>query len=189
MPYLLDASVFIQAKNLQYGFDICPAFWEWLVEADTQGVVFSLQQVLDELKGQKSELTEWATTQATGLFVGPSGAIVPELRSVAQWASNSHHEPSAVHLFLQVADHMLVAYALAHSCTMVTHEVTSDAKKKIKIPDACLALSVECVSPYVMLRRRRPVRACVRRGWPPLPRARPAWRRQVGASPVRMPGC
>lgn len=30
MAYLLDANVFIQAKNLQYGFDFCPAFWDWL---------------------------------------------------------------------------------------------------------------------------------------------------------------
>ena len=30
--YLLDANVFIQAKNLHYGFDFCPAFWDWLVD-------------------------------------------------------------------------------------------------------------------------------------------------------------
>ena len=33
MAYLLDANVFIQAKNLHYGFDFCPAFWDWLVTA------------------------------------------------------------------------------------------------------------------------------------------------------------
>ena len=32
MSYLLDANIFIQAKNLYYGFDFCPAFWEWLVK-------------------------------------------------------------------------------------------------------------------------------------------------------------
>ena len=26
--YLLDANGFIQAKNLHYGFDFCPAFWD-----------------------------------------------------------------------------------------------------------------------------------------------------------------
>ena len=31
-PYLLDANVFIQAKNLHYGFDFCPAFWDWLIQ-------------------------------------------------------------------------------------------------------------------------------------------------------------
>ena len=30
MTYLLDANIFIQAKNLYYNFDICPAFWDWL---------------------------------------------------------------------------------------------------------------------------------------------------------------
>ena len=28
MAYLLDADVFIRAKNLHYGLDFCPAFWE-----------------------------------------------------------------------------------------------------------------------------------------------------------------
>ena len=31
MAYLLDANVFISAKNLHYGLDFCPAFWDWLV--------------------------------------------------------------------------------------------------------------------------------------------------------------
>ena len=32
MSYLLDSDVFIQAKNLHYGFDFCPAFWDWIDE-------------------------------------------------------------------------------------------------------------------------------------------------------------
>ena len=40
MAYLLDANIFIQAKNLHYGFDFCPAFWEWLVAANAEGRVF-----------------------------------------------------------------------------------------------------------------------------------------------------
>lgn len=31
MSYLLDANVFMSAKNLHYGLDFCPAFWDWLV--------------------------------------------------------------------------------------------------------------------------------------------------------------
>ena len=30
--YLLDANVFIQAKNLHYCFDFCPAYWDWLIQ-------------------------------------------------------------------------------------------------------------------------------------------------------------
>ena len=45
MAYLLDANVFIQAKNLHYGFDICPAFWDWLDQQHARGLVFSVSQV------------------------------------------------------------------------------------------------------------------------------------------------
>ena len=42
MSYLLDANVFISAKNLHYGLDFCPAFWEWLIHAGNTGTVFSI---------------------------------------------------------------------------------------------------------------------------------------------------
>lgn len=37
--YLVDSNVFIQAKNLHYGFDFRPAFWDWLVERNNAGKV------------------------------------------------------------------------------------------------------------------------------------------------------
>ncbi len=40
MAYLLDANVFIEAKNRHYGFDFCPAFWDWLKKGHTVGKVF-----------------------------------------------------------------------------------------------------------------------------------------------------
>lgn len=49
MPYLLDANVFIEAKNRHYGLDFCPAFWDWLVERNQEGVVFSVEKVGDGL--------------------------------------------------------------------------------------------------------------------------------------------
>lgn len=48
MAYLLDANVFIQAKNLHYGFDFCPAFWDWLIANNSQNKVFSIEKVGDE---------------------------------------------------------------------------------------------------------------------------------------------
>jgi len=41
MSYLLDSDVFIQAKNLHYGLDFCPAFWDWLISANAKGLIFS----------------------------------------------------------------------------------------------------------------------------------------------------
>ena len=56
MAYLLDANVFIQAKNLHYGLDFCPAFWDWLDQANAAGTVFSIEKVSDELKGGADDL-------------------------------------------------------------------------------------------------------------------------------------
>lgn len=55
MSYLLDANIFIQAKNLHYGFDFCPAFWDWPVENNGAGRVFSIEKVGDELQAAGGE--------------------------------------------------------------------------------------------------------------------------------------
>ncbi|MGD0441953.1 MAG: DUF4411 family protein, partial [Acidimicrobiales bacterium] len=65
------------------------------------------------------------------------------------------YEPGAVSQFLQVADYYLVAHALAHGFDMVTHEVAANSVRKIKIPNACIALRVKSMSPYEMLRTEK----------------------------------
>jgi hypothetical protein len=49
MAYLLDANVFIEAKNGYYGFDFAPAFWDWLDHEHSNGNLFSIEKVRDEL--------------------------------------------------------------------------------------------------------------------------------------------
>ena len=56
MAYLLDSNIFIQAKNLHYGFDFCPAFWDWLVQGKEQGSVLSIERVGTELISGDDEL-------------------------------------------------------------------------------------------------------------------------------------
>ena len=153
--YLLDANVFIQAKNLHYGFDFCPAFWEWLEAKNEAGTVASIEKVGDELHDIEDELSKWAKERGDGFFLPPDEAVVPVLTEVSSWAYGQHYEAAAVSTFLQVADYWLVAFAKAHEWVIVTHEVPSDSAKKIKIPNACIGLGIRCVSPYEMLRRER----------------------------------
>lgn len=65
------------------------------------------------------------------------------------------YEPAAVNTFLQVADFWLVATALASHHTLITHELASASIKKIKIPNVCIGLGVDFMSPYQMLRKER----------------------------------
>ena len=152
MPYLLDANIFIQAKNLHYGLDFCPAFWQWLIENNNSGLVYSIEKVGDELKAGMDELATWVSSRGYSFFLKPDDSIIPAFGTVSQWATSQNYEPAAINTFLQLADYYLVAHALAHQFILVTHEIASPSIKKIKIPDACIGLRIKCMSPFEMLR-------------------------------------
>lgn len=153
--YLLDANVFIQGKNLHYGFDFCPAFWDWIDEAHATKSVYSIEGVRAELVAGNDALATWAGKRPPGFFLAPGAASVPSLQSTSTWAANAGYEPSAVSVFLQAADYYLVAQAHHLDCTVVTHEVVAPSAKRIKIPNACLALGVKYVTPFAMLRAEK----------------------------------
>ncbi|CAN5189768.1 DUF4411 family protein [soil metagenome] len=156
MAYLLDANVFIQAKNLHYGLEFCPAFWEWLVRENRAGVVFSIEKVGDELADGADELAAWAKPLGSAFFLKPSGQVIAALGTISTWVAGAgRYEPAAINTFLQVADYYLVGHALAGTHTVVTHEVPSGSTKKIKIPDVCVGMGVKVVTTWEMLRRER----------------------------------
>jgi hypothetical protein len=155
VAYLLDANVFIQAKNLHYGLDFCPAFWEWLVVSNEAQLVFSIEKVGDEIEAGADELANWARQREAGFFLKPDAELLPALSSVSSWVLGQNYEPAAVNTFLQVADYYLIAHALAHGKTVVTHEIASSSTKKIKIPNVCIGLGIKVMTPYEMLRHER----------------------------------
>jgi hypothetical protein len=155
MAYLLDANVFIQAKNLHYGLDFCPAFWEWLIVNNNTGKVFSIEKVGDEIAAGADELSNWAAARGDGFFLKPNATILPALSTVSAWVNGQNYEPAAINTFLQVADYFLVAHALAAGYIVVTHEVASPSTKRIKIPSVCIGLNVKSITPYEMLRIER----------------------------------
>jgi hypothetical protein len=155
MAYLLDANVFIEAKNRYYGLDFCPAFWEWLIVNNASEQVFSIEKVGDEIEAGGDELAVWAAQRGPSFFLKPDPAILPALGTVSNWATGQRYDPAAVNTFLLVADYYLVAHALAYAHTVVTHEIASTSTKMIKIPDACIGLGIKCMTPFAMLRRER----------------------------------
>lgn len=155
MMYLLDANVFIQAKNLHYGFDFCPGFWNWIDEATANGRVASTREVLDELIAGDDDLSQWARARTASMFRATDEHVLASLRQVSSWAVGAGYEQSAVSTFFQGADYYLVGHAHAYEHVIVTHEVPSPSTKKLKIPDACVAMGVRYLSTYTMLRQER----------------------------------
>lgn len=151
--YLLDSDVFIDAKNRHYGFDIVPAFWDWLVQAHHDGRVFTVDRCVQEVIAGGDELAEWMRLNAPSFAIKPSAEDQPALQKVSRWATSAGFRQGASAQFLSAGDYFLVAQALSLGYTVVTQEEPAPlSQKRIKIPDACNAVGVAWMSPFRMLR-------------------------------------
>ena len=153
--YLLDASVFVQANNEHYGMDFCPAFWQWLEIANRNGIVLSIQEVTDELKDP--DLTNWKNKSGYKLLLPAADAAhLQAFNTVQKCLQSLNYSTGRIRRFMRGADPHLIAYALEHRYTIVTHEKpASEADKRVKIPDVCNKFGIECIDPFEMLRREK----------------------------------
>ena len=154
--YVLDTNVFIDAANAYYAFDLAPGYWDFLVHLFSSHHAVSIKSVYDELgeAGDGDPLKGWAK-QNKQHFIAPDSRVVARYQQVMKWAEDNYEAP-AVREFRRVADSWIVAHALANGWVVVTHEKSAPrSKKRIKIPDACAALGVECLNPFTMLRGER----------------------------------
>ncbi len=154
MAYLLDANVFIQANRFHYGFDFCPAFWDWIEAGHTGGTVVSVAQVGRELAAGNDRLAQWAD-EHQAMFREPDAATVASMATVSQWVLQQSYDPAAINIFLQAADYYLVAMAHAHAHVVVTHERPDGARRRVKIPNVCVGLGVGFLTTFEMLRSER----------------------------------
>ncbi len=156
--YVLDADVFIRAKNDHYDMSFCPAFWDWLIDRCKANKVCSIKAIFDDLcqtttdEDEEDELSKWVKGDGVSLFLSHDQEMASKLPVVSTWASSQNYTPAAISEFLGCSDYYLIAYALAHSHTIVTHEVPRNSNKKIKIPDACRCLNIKCITPFEMIR-------------------------------------
>jgi len=154
MTYLLDANVFIEAKRrLYYGFELCPGYWQWLVDANAAGIVYSIERVADEISIGNDELVDWVRDRGDAFFLGPDDNVLTSLRLISTWATSDDYTQAAVTKFLGDADSYLVAHAHAYGHIVVTLETTANSPGNVKIPDACTAVGVDCIDHFEMLRR------------------------------------
>lgn len=152
--YLLDANILIEAKNRYYGLDFAPGFWDWLVQARTSGRVFSIEAIRQEIDGRQDDLSAWSKNCGSELYLSPRASAAQYLARLSTWATtHTQYTEPAKREFLASADYVLVAQAADLGFTIVTHETPApNAKKRIKIPEACAAVGVQYCSPWRVLR-------------------------------------
>jgi hypothetical protein len=150
--YLLDANVFIEPRKRDwYAMDISPGYWQWLDDANLADRVHSVERVYEELKVVEDEVYEWARDRRDRIFLKPDEATIASFVPLTNWAQNAGYSQGAVDEFLAAGDFYLVGHAHAHGLAVVTFEV-KDRKDKIKVPEACEAMNVPCISLFDLLR-------------------------------------
>ncbi len=155
---LMDANVFIEAKNRYYGFDLVPAFWQWLEDQATAGTIASTDLVYKELLDGKDELAEWAKDHKEALFRVSSNSkqVALHVDALVLWSRKEGYSEAAIDDFLARADPFLIGAAAETGSVVVTMEVPAgNSRKKVKIPDACDHLNVPHEDTFQMMRNLR----------------------------------
>lgn len=154
--YLLDANIFIDAKNGAYGLDFCPAFWNWLLQSHSRGLLGSINAVKNELLARQDELTHWAREVPADFFQQPTSSVIEVLRQITNHVEAKGFPLAEKTRFLTQADPFLIAHAKAGNHVVVTHEKAVPGNSlKIKIPNVCSAFGVNCRSIFDVIRESK----------------------------------
>ncbi|MEQ2005188.1 MAG: DUF4411 family protein [Limisphaerales bacterium] len=155
MAYLLDSNTLIQAKNDFYPFDMAKPYWDWLIKANQDGHVYSVEKVMEELQGHADQLSVWSKSLGLGFFLPPDEKTAESLKAIAVWLdSHNTYSSAAKAEFLNDADYWLIAHAHAHRHAVVTFEKHENSKHRVKIPSVCNHFGVPCVKLFEMLRKQ-----------------------------------
>lgn len=151
--FIVDSNVFLEAANTYYAFDRVPGFWSWLSTVMSDQQVRTIEPVRDEINYPK-ELVDWLDEQASrGVMIDISDpSVQAEYKDVVSWVIQQSYGPQHVTAFLDKADPWVIACAKTHGFVVVTQEqLAGPGTKKIKIPNVCNALGVDCCSTFEML--------------------------------------
>ncbi|MDO8845448.1 DUF4411 family protein [Methylicorpusculum sp.] len=159
--YLIDANVFIQAKNFHYRFEFCQGFWQWLADGHDAGLLFSTAKVFQELNdgNDDDQVKLWANQLPDSFFIPDThdASVIQAYGQIMAWNfSNNHYTQQAKNEFARSdrADVFLIATAKAHGFKLATHELSKpETKRRVLIPDAAYVFGVNCTMIYDLLSR------------------------------------
>lgn len=154
MKYLMDANTYIEAKNKYYGMDFCPGYWDWLIDQFAMGNVASIDFVGKELEKGNDKLREWCRSHRDHFIESNDLDTQAEYYEVVNFVMAGKYNPGNRDGFLKGADPWLIAKSKSTGAVLVTHEARKAPADttKVKIPNICDALGVQCISTFELLR-------------------------------------
>jgi hypothetical protein len=157
---ILDANAFIEPKNRFYAFDICPGFWDFVIEDFENGNAMSVIHVRDELLTGGDDLSKWVKDKIDKVhFFDCAGdpKVVAEQQRVVSYVMSAYTRQNVINDFLApgVADSWIAAYVLAYGGTVVTQEQPRSKSKKVSLVDVCDHFGIHHVNVFEFLRTEK----------------------------------
>ena len=144
MGYVFDTGIFIDLFRHYYP-DNFPSLWGKFNIAIDDGTIISTREVLKELEMRDDDLSKWAKTHKD-IFTEPSTLETsfisdifqrhPEFQNLVRKKTRLMGNPCA--------DPFVIAKAKIDDCCVVTTEKSTEKTLKIKIPDVCKELKINC---------------------------------------------
>ncbi len=155
MLYLLDANVLIDANRDYYPIERVPEFWEWLIDAGSNGHVKIPIEVYEEIKVGKDDLAKWIKgTQAKAMLLFQEDVDV----SLVSHVTDVGYDPDLTDDEVEKIgrDPFLIAYAMSSQTDrcVVTTEVSKPKREGANrhLPDVCDSLNVLWCNTFEFIR-------------------------------------
>ena len=134
--YLLDSNVFINASRLYYAPTIAPTFWEWLKEQHEQGNLASIAKVHKEIDdGETGHLKTWAGELPSSFWLRSDDATA-SMAQLTAWVDSPER-----------------GYRREAREEFLFELPAPNSKRRILIPDACIAMNVAYKEPFGVYRK------------------------------------
>lgn len=160
--YCLDSNVLIQAWQKYYSPKYCPTYWDVLNVLGSEERIFIGKMVYDEITRTDDDLSNWLKT--SNIKVNPITTAVTQALS-ALYAANPNHKLLVDNKKgRSLADPWVISHAIVDNAIVVTKEemVTASNSKKIKIPNVCQNMGVDCINDFEMIDQLNLSFTCIR---------------------------
>lgn len=140
--YSFDTSAFINGRRDIYKPPMFEPIWDAIAHMIGDGQVLAVDEVKRELKRKDDDVSLWARTKR-GLFVPLAHDIQQATKEVLAACPRLMAQHGASR---NSADPFVVGLALARDGSVVTQEMPGNSDKRPRIPDACAAVGVRCMT-------------------------------------------
>lgn len=151
--YCFDTNVLVQAWNHYYAPEICQSYWDVLNKFGERGIVFVPGEVYDEIQKIDDNLAKWLRDSRIPVRE-TDGQVTKHLTEI--YAKDRKHRLLVEDTKQRsLADPWVIAHALRADAVVVTKEnkETNPASKRIKIPNVCEKMGVECINDFEFIKR------------------------------------